>query len=104
MAPEASSPGQRRHQLTHGGPSCVDKIEPAPFSTRGRWSFVSASANRECGRERKLKTAAAPATVSGEPAYLRATGFKPGKAVQARTREPGDLPSVRSRAGRGASA
>jgi predicted metal-binding protein len=45
--------------------------------------------------------AAAPATVSGEP-NTQATGVSPGKAWTVPTREPGDLPSIRSSARRGA--
>jgi hypothetical protein len=39
------------------------------------------------------KSAAAPATVSGEP-EPSATGWEPGKAAKAKTREPGDLPPM----------
>src|SRR3546814_84647 len=41
--------------------------------------------------------AAAPATVGGEPSANYATG-QPGRRREAKTREPGDLPSPWSRA------
>ena len=49
-------------------------------------------------------SAAAPATVSGEPEPREPLGTIPGKAAKAETREPGDLPSIWSLTGRGASA
>jgi hypothetical protein len=68
---------------------------------------------RECGTSRALlaqryKPTAAPATVSGEH-LPEATDFcrkcdESGRRQAALTREPGDLPSDWSRAGRGASA
>ena len=42
---------------------------------------------------RRPNSAAAPATVSGEPGQT-ATGRTPGRRRQAETREPGDLPSM----------
>ncbi|VTZ51682.1 hypothetical protein MPC4_470006 [Methylocella tundrae] len=51
------------------------------------------------------QTVAAPATVSGEPRAIDATG-QPGRRRKAETREPGDLPSAvvtREHIGRGVS-
>jgi hypothetical protein len=51
--------------------------------------------NRECGAEFCSKAAAAPATVSGEPAVHWPLGLRIWEGDrQAMTREPGDLPSV----------
>jgi len=92
---------------------CIDK--PGAATVKWRRSTVSRErANRECGAapgdNPDANAAAAPATVSGEPKPLwplgltregvdghRAHGWAP-------SREPGDLPSIRTCAGRGASA
>jgi hypothetical protein len=50
-----------------------------------------------------FNAAAAPATVSGEP-VPQSHWENPGRRCRAATREPGDLPSIRACAGRGASA
>jgi hypothetical protein len=50
-------------------------------------------ANRERGTGSPPKSAAAPATVSGEP-EPNSHWEGPGKAAKAKTREPGDLPSI----------
>src|SRR6202167_2078268 len=66
---------------------------------------------REWGARARLSSgqtrnaAAAPATVSGGRGPTKPLGLSPGKAVQAPTREPGDLPSAVvtcERVGRGA--
>lgn len=61
--------------------------------------------NRECGEDfLKSESAAAPATVSGEPFAKRHWATSPGRRRKAATREPGDLPSVvvtREHIGRG---
>src|SRR5258708_8522064 len=69
-------------------------------------------AKRECGEDRgsrdsRNKTTAAPATVRGER-LPKATELRPtdgsGRRHGAPTRQPGNLPSICARAGRGASA
>jgi len=68
-------------------------------------------AKRECGTDRGRMTSgqnhAAPATVSGERlpyATEAVSNDGSGRRRSALTREPGNLPSIGARAGRGASA
>jgi hypothetical protein len=69
----------------------------------GRW--FPQGIKRECGEDRvRSDSAAAPATVSGEPFAKCHWASRLGRRRRARTREPGDLPSVvvtRERIGRG---
>jgi hypothetical protein len=62
------------------------------------WWFPISGIKREHGAARRANAVAAPATVSGEPSAIRATG-QPGRRREVRTREPGDLPSPWSIAG-----
>jgi high-affinity nickel-transport protein len=52
---------------------------------------------RECGADASSNAAAAPATVSGEPVAIHATGETWEGRRRAASREPGDLPSPRGR-------
>ena len=63
---------------------------------RLKWPRSTVSRMRGTGnavRAESPKSAAAPATVSGEP-EPQSHWERPGKAAKAETREPGDLPSI----------
>jgi hypothetical protein len=85
------------------------KVGLTPFGGEAKiFAVVPVGIKRErgaCAHNDARNAAAAPATVSGECSACSATGSDAsGKAAEARTREPGDLPPAtvtRERVGRG---